>query len=1078
MHRTRRARRAGARPAAVLAVFAVAAAGAAVAVPSAQAAGTSGPSAANTIAIHADEPFRPVTHVATGSLYGLANATTPADSLVAAIKPNTFVQKPQGGRQQPTGDIITVAPKAAAAGAVVVDRLSDYYAGWPYQFSWDTWLGVVDDQIAQVKASGITNLAAYAPWNESDNTWKSANGTFEDFWTKTYREIRSKDTTTPIQGPSFSDNIGDMDNFLKNAVATDTVPDIIAWHELERSSKIAGDIATVTDLEKKYGISPRPIAIEEYAAPAEVGIPGNLVGYIAKFERLGVHDAELAFWNQSGALGDLLTGQGGSPNGAYWLYKWYADMSGNMVTTTPPAQTGIDAAASVTDDKKELDVLTGGASGPSALRIDGLDKLDLGQNVNVKLEFTPSYGRTTAVSGPVTISETNYTVGSDGSITVPVVMNPAYGYHVVVTPATGPDKSLAGTYTISNVNSGLALDTAGSGTTSGTPVQQTSPVAGSQTQTWKLVDAGSGLYRIVNAESGLVLGIQDASTANGAPAVVWSDDGTDDHLWQPIPDGKGHYRFADYGTGLVLAVSGMSKADGAQVVQWTDGSVTNACTPTGPRQPGKIGSALSFCNTTGYVSLPTGVVSGLTGDYTVSAWVKPAANATWSRLFDIGTGSGASMFLTVNDGKELRYAITTGGAGSEQRINGTGTLPLGQWSLVTVTLSGTTGTLYVNGQVAGTNTAMTNHPSAFGASTRNWIGKSQYGSDPALNATVDDFNIYGRALSASEVAALAGGQAGAGDVVHYAFDEAGGATALDSSGSGRDGTIMPGSAATTNTSATDAATADHFWTLTPALIPLHSLTAAAAPVNGWYSGNVQATLTTDVPGARIQYRLGDDSWEDYVHPVTIAAQGRNTVGVRLLSDGAVLDGSTGSFTVGIDRTAPVTSVTKDPSSAKGSPRNPVSLTFGASDPFSGVDTLSYNVNGGDWTTVAAGTPVTFDTVGDYVVGYRAVDKAGNTSLTKSLTVRIAEDPATAVKASPAEVAAGEWETFTLTGFHRYSVVDLTLGSTPLGSVTTDVNGAAEVSLRIPADTAPGTWTVTATENGGSLSATATVQVTA
>jgi len=58
------------------------------------------------------------------------------------------------------------------------------------------------------------------------------------------------------------------------------------------------------------------------------------------------------------------------------------------------------------------------------------------------------------------------------------------------------------------------------------------------------------------------------------------------------------------------------------------------------------------------------------------------------------------------------------------------------------------------------------------------------------------------------------------------------------------------------------------------------------------------------------------------------------------------------------------------------------------------------------------------------------------------------------------------------------VVDLALGSTPLGSVTTDVNGAAEVSLRIPADTAAGTWTVTATENGGSLSATATVNVTA
>ncbi|MEU2305667.1 hypothetical protein [Streptomyces misionensis] len=143
--------------------------------------GTPAQAAPSTLVVNANQVLRPVTHVATGSLYGLANATTPADNLVQAIKPNTFVQKPQGGRQQPTGDILTVAPKAARAGAKVVNRLSDYYAGWPYQFSWSDWLGVVDDQIAKTKASGITNLAAYAPWNESDNTWLSSNGTFEDF---------------------------------------------------------------------------------------------------------------------------------------------------------------------------------------------------------------------------------------------------------------------------------------------------------------------------------------------------------------------------------------------------------------------------------------------------------------------------------------------------------------------------------------------------------------------------------------------------------------------------------------------------------------------------------------------------------------------------------------------------------------------------------------------------------------------------------------------------------------------------------------------------------------------------------
>jgi hypothetical protein len=550
--------------ASVLAVTAASAAGVA-AVPG-QAA-----NAASTLVVNANQPFRMVTHVATGSLYGLANANTPSDSLVQAIKPNTFVQKPEGGHQQGTGDILTVAPKAARAGAKVVNRLSDYYAGWPYQFSWNNWLSVVDDQIARTKASGITNLAAYAPWNEPDGTWLSSNGTFEDFWTRTYREIRAKDSTTPIQGPSFSDNISDMDNFLRNAVATNTVPDIIAWHELSRSSKIAGDISTVTGLENKYGITPRPIAIEEYAAPSEVGIPGPLVGYIAKFERLGVHDAELAFWNQSGALGDLLTGQGGSPNGAYWLYKWYADMSGSMLTTTAPAQTGIDGAASRNSAGNEVDVIFGGGGGDSAVTVNGLNALSaLGSSVHVKVEYTPSRGRTTAVSGPITLSESTYPV-NNGSITVPVTTNSTDGYHLVITPNTsgGGGATLDGTYQIANKNSGLALDTANEGTGQGTLVDQATANS-SATQKWTLVSAGSGLYKIRNQAGGLLLGITNASTSDGATALIWGDNGTADHLWRFTADGTGYYKIANSNSGRLLGVSNMSTAPGAQVLQWDD----------------------------------------------------------------------------------------------------------------------------------------------------------------------------------------------------------------------------------------------------------------------------------------------------------------------------------------------------------------------------------------------------------------------------------------------------------------------------------------------------------------------------
>ncbi len=390
--------------------------------------------AATTLVVNAGSNLRPVTHVASGSLYGLANDSTPADQYVTPLHPNTFVQMAAGGRQQPAGDVSVVAAKAARDGAKVVDRLADYYPGWPYQFSWNNWLTVVDQQVAQVRPS---NLASYELWNEPDQTWLSANGSFNDFWVRTYREVRAHDTTTPIQGPSFSDNISGMQGFLANAVATNTVPDIISWHELSNQSKIAGDVATVTGIEQSLGISPRPIAIEEYAAPAQVGVPGALVGYVAKFERLGVHDAELAFWNGYGALGDLLTGTGGQPNGAWWLYKWYGDMSGQMVQTVPPAQTGIDGAASYDSAKHLVSVIVGGGSGDSAVTVNGLSGLGFGGSAHVKLEYTPSPGRTTPVSGTTTVSEQDYAI-SGGTISVPIAgMNATYGYHLLITPTTG-----------------------------------------------------------------------------------------------------------------------------------------------------------------------------------------------------------------------------------------------------------------------------------------------------------------------------------------------------------------------------------------------------------------------------------------------------------------------------------------------------------------------------------------------------------------------------------------------------------------------------------------------------------------
>lgn len=489
---------------ALLAAAAAAAVAAGFAVSPASAA-----TASTTLTVNANQVLRPVTHVATGSLYGLANATQPSVALAQAIKPNTFVQMAAGGKQQPTGDISVVAPTAVSVGAKLVDRLADYFAGWPYQFSWSAWTPFVTSQINAMKSSSYYNsISAYELWNEPDQTWSSANGTFESFWTTTFQQVRSLDASKPIQGPSFSDNISDMRNFLQNAVATNTVPDVLSWHELSASSKIAGDVATVQSIEDQLGIGRRPIAIEEYAAPGEVGLPGPLVGYVAKFERLGVRDAELPFWNQSGALGDLLTARGGSPNAAYWMYTWYAAMSGNMVVTTPPAQTGIDGFAAVPSGNNQVSVVVGNCSGSCAVTVNGLASLSLGSTVSVKVEQTVSQGRTVASSGPSTVSTTTYTP-ANGTVTVPITMATNDAYRITITPGSGggstttppttapttvPPGVCSATVSLNSWSGGYVATvkvTAGAAAVNGWAVGVTLPAGSAITNAWNATGSGT-----------------------------------------------------------------------------------------------------------------------------------------------------------------------------------------------------------------------------------------------------------------------------------------------------------------------------------------------------------------------------------------------------------------------------------------------------------------------------------------------------------------------------------------------------------------------------------------------------------
>ncbi len=168
---------------------------------------------------------------------------------------------------------------------------------------------------------------------------------------------------------------------------------------------------------------------------------------------------------------------------------------------------------------------------------------------------------------------------------------------------------------------------------------------------------------------------------------------------------------------------------------------------------GQNGNAVSLDGTSGYVSMPSGILRNV-NDVTISAWVKLNTISQWARIFDFGTGTNSYMFLAPESGdNKLKFAITTNGNNYEEQINAP-VLVTDSWKNITVTLSENTGILYVDGVEVGRNDNMTLKPSSLGNSTKNYIGKSQFEHDPYLDGFVDDFRIYNKALNADEVKTL------------------------------------------------------------------------------------------------------------------------------------------------------------------------------------------------------------------------------------------------------------------------------------------------------------------------------------
>jgi len=269
---------------------------------------------------------------------------------------------------------------------------------------------------------------------------------------------------------------------------------------------------------------------------------------------------------------------------------------------------------------------------------------------------------------------------------------------------------------------------------------------------------------------------------------------------------------------------------------------------------GAAGSALSLDGASNYLELPAAMINFT--NFTFAAWVYWNGGAAWQRIFDFGNGTSQFMFLTPNSGNgTLRFGITTNGSAAEQDVQTAAPLVSGKWMHVAVVGNGSSVSLYVNGMLAASGN-VTVTPAAV-APAINYLGKSQF-SDPLFSGSLDEVQLANYAMSATQIAALAGNTPPLPTLVHrYNFNETSGSVVHDSiGGAAWNGTLPNGG--TFNGSQLSLAAASSQYVNLPAGI-LSNYTAVT--IEAW------ATFPDQVPWNTMFFSFGNtsgSSGENYI----------------------------------------------------------------------------------------------------------------------------------------------------------------------------------------------------------------------
>ncbi len=435
-----------------------------------------------TVVIDASASLGKISTKATGFLYGIAQSNVPDSNIVESLDISSVSQKVIGGLQHPIGDVDDVSPQLDDCDYVVV-YLQDCFDTWYYcheeinnlrktgnydalTFMRERFLPQVRENVTKLSQKNYADKLVYCLYNECDNavwfgtpnedfTWnafdESAKAEFYAAWKETYDLVKSIDPNALIGGPGYCDydafEIRDFLEFCKN---NNCLPEVMIYHELYENSAALWEehVSEYRSIEKKLGTDELPIIITEYGTMQECGAPGDMLQYIVQMEKTGTY-GNVAYWRLANNLCDTAA-DSNSPNSNWWLYRWYADMDGDLLKTKTIDIPHCDFAnlikynrknfcydeltAMASINGKKLEILCSGSDYSSDLVIKNLSKTVFGNcNVNIKIECVYFEGLSGVVNKPITVKEYTDKI-SGGRITIRFEkMDPTAVYHILIT---------------------------------------------------------------------------------------------------------------------------------------------------------------------------------------------------------------------------------------------------------------------------------------------------------------------------------------------------------------------------------------------------------------------------------------------------------------------------------------------------------------------------------------------------------------------------------------------------------------------------------------------------------------------